>query len=205
MMATFEDPVLRWDPDLGFSCPACPRHTVGTEDDRFEVALVGKGLHGGEDHWDVVRLTRRAPGPYSGPFRIPSLAEGVPITPIVDFLERQTFPAEETGRLVQAVTERFPDATAHVWTVRGDVIERVADDAFWDAEEDALIRGPNGELPPTAYPSDVGWRDHPEQVIGRDGRGTSVWRACLYVDPDDPEFVRYGWHGLGGPEAAFQE
>jgi len=184
---------LPWDPAIGaLVCPACPDHSVTSDDDRYEVCLEGDGLDGREDHQDALSIVRRYPGLLSGPFDVPPLPEGMPALAVIDYLERQTFDAADARRLAASLGRRFAMAVVHVW-VPADCTARIAEDTYWDEDERQLVRTPAFDIAPPEYGMDIGWRFTPDHVSGPDDRTVTLWRGCLYVDLERPELVRYAW------------
>ena len=190
---------LPWDRDRdGAVCPACPGHGI-REGRRHEIVLDGARRDGSDDHREVVRVIRRAPGLASGPFEMPRSLGGPRALALIDYLERQTFEPWEARRIVERLLDRYPTATVHVWPIRSDPSDRIAEDAYWDGDEaGVLVRAPVVDIEPHLYPMDVGWRLEPEDVEDRHGRRLELWRGCLYVDPMAPDLVRFGWAGLEG-------
>ena len=181
----------------GLVCPACPDHAIAFagEDARFELVMEfadGRGLGAPE----AVRVTRRAPDWGSGPYDLRSLPGGEAAIAVVDYLERQTFDARALERLLHELGSRYPEARCHVWRVPADVSDRIAEDAYMDTESGVLLRAPVVDIPPNEFPMDVGWRLHPERVVGADGQDLDLHRGCLYVCLDGGSLVRYGWSGL---------
>lgn len=183
----------------GLVCPSCPDHpvvlTVGFE--RYEIVMeVTSDIHG-PGHVDSVRAIRWAPDKLSGPFDLRALPASEAALATIDYLERQTFTAEDAIRLITVLRARFPTDRIHVWPIGDDIAGRLAEDAIWDEPTRSLFREPLTEVSFYAEPADVGWDCGSERVKMVGGREVVVCRGCLYVDLGNPELVRHGWTGFG--------